>query len=178
MATASTSLQLISPADQRTAIRTTSESRIKALRLTQERARMAFVSAMKTLRQTPKESPERAFRSTQFKQAKHSFEAAKSAVIHAQTVLNITLDSINQSEAELIGKATEALAIETQAWAKECKTAQAPFEFVVNRKGGRLRPAKGTVRAACRLVCMNEQSKIDHEAGCPECQKRLAPLEI
>jgi hypothetical protein len=130
---------------------------------------MTLSTARKALVATPKDHPERAYRSNQFRLARQAHDAAKLALVQAQTAVDIQADSLSQ---------TDAKPAPLTDWAKECRKAQAPFEFVVNRKGGRLRPAKGTVRAACGQVCMNEVSKIDHEAGCPECQKRLAPLEI
>jgi hypothetical protein len=130
---------------------------------------MTLSTARKALVATSKDHPERAYRSNQFRLARQAHDAAKLALVQAQTAVDIQADSLSQ---------TDAKPAPLTDWAKECRKAQAPFEFVVNRKGGRLRPAKGTVRAACGQVCMNEVSKIDHEAGCPECQKRLAPLEI
>lgn len=165
MAKTSTSPNQVSPADLRAAFLESSKPRLNGLRLVQERARMTLSKARMALLATPKDHPERAFRSNQFRLARQAHEAAKLALIQAQTAVDIQADSLGQSDAE-----PESLS----EWAKECAKAQAPFEFVVNRKGGRLRPAKGTVRAACGQVCMNEVSKIDHEAGCPECQSKLS----
>lgn len=169
MATAITSQKAATPAEQRAAYLESVRPRLNGLRLTQEKARMALSEARKRLLSTPRDHPERAFRSNQFRMARQAHDAAKIALVHAQTAVDIQADSLGQSDAK-----PESLS----EWAKECAKAQAPFEFTVNRKGGRLRPAKGTVRAACGQVCMNEVSKADHEAGCPECQRKLAPLEI
>jgi hypothetical protein len=135
---------------------------------------MAFTKAMAELKSTPKESPERAHRSLVFKQARAHYDEAKAAYAQAETMVGVVRDSEAQRMADAQAEAgIEAQASQT-AWAETVKEAQAPFEFVVNRKGGRLRPAKGTVRAPCGTVCMNMESMINHRTFCADCQDIVA----
>ena len=179
MATAITSQKAATPAEQRDAIRTTSETRIRALRLVQEKARMAFVKSMKTLRATPKESPERAFRSNQFRQSKRDYEAAKAAVVRAQTVLDITLDSMKQEEAGLIRKAQRAADKATKAWGKSCRKARQPFDISLATKVVKIRKQSiGVVYAPCGQGCADAVTADAHARYCPECQRIAEEHEL
>jgi hypothetical protein len=179
MATTSTSSKQATPAAQRDAIRATSETRIRALRLVQEKARMAFVESMKKLRATPKESPERAFRSNQFRQSKREYEAAKAAVVSAQTVLDITLDSMREEEAGLLRKAQRAAEAEAKRWGKSCRKARQPFDISLAAKVVKIRKQSiGVVYAPCGCGCADAATADAHARYCPECRRIAEEHEL
>jgi predicted Zn-ribbon and HTH transcriptional regulator len=148
------------------------EARLRGLRKSMELARMAHSKALREQRATPKDAPGYAHAQYQTRMAKSAHEAAKTAYAQAETMAIVLRDSARAVSENRVAKVIESAKRDGESWAAECRRAREPFEFVVNRKGGRLIMTKGTVRAACGLVCMNEQSKVDHEAGCPKCQSK------
>ena len=176
---ADTRLKQADPAITREAFLSVSDTRLKALRKEQELARMAFVTAMKTLRATPVDSPEREFRRTQLRQTKAQYEARKLAVSQAQTVVDITLDSFRQAEEDRIAEATKTAAKENKVWAKTCKVARKPFEFAIPVKTVRIRKQSvGAVPAPCGVLCSDAFTADAHGRGCPECQRIAEEHEL
>jgi hypothetical protein len=175
MAKTSTSPNQVSPADQRAAYLESVKPRLNGLRLVQERARMAESGARKRLLSTPKDSPERAYRSNQFKQARDAHRAAKTALMHAQTVVDIQIDSMKQDEADAIKRVERALAKQAKGWHKEVVKAAKPFEFQRAVKIVKIRATSvGMVRAPCGVGCADSETMAIHRKFCPLCQAQVA----